>query len=368
MSSYYKNLISTLLLEHSSFGGEFWIQDVYVQSADSNIDMGHEAYAIQAAADEVLSELGIYKDEPYLPDMDDELYEAMEDSLPEEIKLKYDNDDLSIIELLDWYCDNVLKNPDFKETIAVAFDRPNSDPRRFAMKKYGWQAIRGVEIDTWVLTKETLKQISNGLGEVYGDDIEEYQTTHSEVDANGYKGPYFGIEVYSRKDYYSNVPIDIIDAADISKLQLYRTITRGQRIQETGELVGKIKLEPKPTVNPDVSLQHELDLLASKFNNHLYINVYAYDAFIKLEGLMAKKDAPTGTGSMFMNELIKIADKHSRIIVLTPANKKYGGGIYKKTTSFSRLATFYKRFGFVSNYSKRDYSPYLDGTMHRRPK
>ena len=61
----YRLMVETLLLESPRFNGEYWIQDDYVQMADSNIDLGHEAYAIQQAAYEVLSTIGIDADEPY---------------------------------------------------------------------------------------------------------------------------------------------------------------------------------------------------------------------------------------------------------------------------------------------------------------
>lgn len=364
----YKLLAETLFLESSDFRGEFWIQDHYVQSADANIDMGHEAIVIQSAASQVLSDIGISVDEPYLPDMDDEIYEAIQDDLPEEMQTQYADGEISAKDCLKYYGKHVLRNAKFDELVDAAYDR--IDVRRFAMREWGWKAIRGIVVDTWSVTPEDLSQISYGLNEAYAYDIEEYDS--EKVDEHGNKGPYFDIEVYSRGDYYNSVPLDLI-GQDISKILPYRTYVRGQRITESGELVGKIDLK-KPELKKDPSLQTKLDALSDKYKNHLSTYTIAYNEYIDLDKLLAKKDAPVGTGSAFMKELCDIADEHNRIIVLQTAPKgsfrdKPGGYFYqyKTTSSSDRLKRFYGRFGFVSNYNKRDYRPDLRGNMHRNP-
>ena len=226
------SIIESLLNEASYFNSEYWIQDDYVQMADSNIDMGHEAYAIQHAALLVLSKLDIYKDEAYIGDMDSEIYEAIEDNLPEDKKSEYNNNDISMVELLIWYGENVLKNPEFKELVSVAYDLSKSDPRRYAMKNWGWKAIRGNEIDTWNLTPSDLSIISRGIGDAYESEIEEYESEHSDIDEHGYKGPYFSIEVYSKQDYYKDIPLSVIDSGNFSEMRKYKLVNNGQRIME----------------------------------------------------------------------------------------------------------------------------------------
>jgi hypothetical protein len=227
---YENDTLKNKLLESNTFKGEYWIQDGYAQMADSNIDMGHEAYVIQNATCAVLSDLEIYCDEPYLPNMEEEMFEAMEDELPDEIKEKYENDEINMEELLIWYGKNVLNNPKYEDLVKAAYD--HIDVRRFAMKEWGWKAIRGNTIDTWHLTNGDLSSISHGLYNAYDTELDDYKNEHPDIDDHGYTGPYFDIEVYSVKDFYDSVPIDVIDSGDVTKLRNYKTHDKGKRITE----------------------------------------------------------------------------------------------------------------------------------------
>lgn len=130
-----------------------------------------------------------------------------------------------------------------------------------------------------------------------------------------------------------------------------------------------LELEKKQNPSsPFKEAQIELDHLKSKYSTYLDVGCYAYYGYIKLEWLLALKTAPVGTGSSYMRDLCSIADKYQLIIVLHTSHKGYGDfDGYKKTTSDARIIKFYKRFGFVSNYSKRDYRPNFEGNMHRYP-
>lgn len=233
------------LNENSEFRGEYWIQDGHLQFADSAVDMGHEAYAIQQAGYELLSDLDIMKDEPYLPDMDDEIYEKLEPHLPENIKEHYNNNDISMPELLIWYGVNILKKQesDFKELVLTAYDISSGmDPRTYAMKRYNWKALRGTEVNTWTLTPQDLNSIANGIYEAYESELKNYDQTHKDIDEHGHTGPYFSIEVFSRKDYYSEVPYSLIDSGNISEIQKYKTLHKGERIFENkGKNIFKLK-------------------------------------------------------------------------------------------------------------------------------
>lgn len=369
----YKQLAEAILLENSNFRGEYWIQDGYVQFADADVgDVGHEGIVIENAAGQVLSELGIetFGDHVYIQDHDEDIFEAMQDGLTEEQMERYRNGEE--VKVMIEYGKTVLNNPKFENLVLAAFDK--IDVRRFAMREWGWKAIRGDNVDTWNLTSEDLKKISSGLGEAYDSEITQYEQNNKSVDENGFAGPYFNIEVYSVGDYYSDVPFSLIESKNVASLRPYKTINKGERITETGELIGKIDIK-KPDNTKDPELQVKLDALSSKYKDRLNTYAIAYNEYIDLDKILAKKDAPIGTGSSYMKELCALADEHNKIIVLQTAPRGYGKADkgsdyfskYKSTSSGERLKQFYSRFGFVSNYSKRDYRPDLRGNMHRYP-
>lgn len=119
-------------------------------------------------------------------------------------------------------------------------------------------------------------------------------------------------------------------------------------------------------------LQDELIELKSKYID-LNITLYIHDDVIKLESLLAKKTAVVGTGTAFMQEFVKIADKHKKVITLNLPHVGFGKNFdssnqYKITSSVSRIRRFYSRFGFVSTHGKRTYRPDISGDMYRLPK
>ena len=91
--------------------------------------------------------------------------------------------------------------------------------------------------------------------------------------------------------------------------------------------------------------------------------------FAVLSHLQARRDAPRGSGTAFMKDLCRWADKNGELLVLKTADKgDLKSRIWKTTSSSDRLKTFYGRFGFISNYGKKHYRPDLSGNMHRPPK
>lgn len=228
----YKQLAEAFFLEHSNFRGEYWIQDGYTQFADSNVgDIGHEGIVVQYAAAIVLSELGVdHMDVEHVDirDYDEDIFEAMQDHLTQDQMERYR--DGYEMEIMIEYGKNVLKNPKFEKLVLAAFDK--IDVRRFAMENWGWKAIRGNVIDTWNLTPDDLKKIDNGLSDAYGEEINNYQQTNTSTDEHGFAGPYFDIEVYSVGDYYSDVPISLIENRNVANLRPYKIVNKGVRITE----------------------------------------------------------------------------------------------------------------------------------------
>ncbi len=111
-------------------------------------------------------------------------------------------------------------------------------------------------------------------------------------------------------------------------------------------------------------------LLRADPNCEVYAHVYdIYDfTCIDLAQIRVRKDAPSGTGSRFMEKLCALADRYGRWITLSPGQRGDGDSksVWKKTTSQSRLMRWYSSMGFRRNSSKGLYQ--LRGTMHRRPK
>lgn len=98
---------------------------------------------------------------------------------------------------------------------------------------------------------------------------------------------------------------------------------------------------------------------------HAYINSHG----VVLSNLQVEKNAPKGTGTSFMNDLVEWADKNSQILILRTAARGDGKSqVYKTTSSSNRLKEFYKRFGFLDSYGKKSYRPDLGGNMHRHPR
>jgi hypothetical protein len=84
------------------------------------------------------------------------------------------------------------------------------------------------------------------------------------------------------------------------------------------------------------------------------------DKRIQLSKVVVPKTARgTGVGSDFMKDLTKYADNKALRVDLTPSTS-FGG------SSITRLTSFYKKFGFVSNFGKnKDYE--ISDTMYRLP-
>lgn len=116
----------------------------------------------------------------------------------------------------------------------------------------------------------------------------------------------------------------------------------------------------------------DLNALRNPPSGMLQVYLWPYNTgkfrCVHLSQIWVKKEAPKGTGTAWMEELCRVADKHGWIITLELGNKGGGDtdGVYKKTTSQGRLQRFYSRFGFKKNATKGMFM--LRGTRHRMPR
>ena len=108
--------------------------------------------------------------------------------------------------------------------------------------------------------------------------------------------------------------------------------------------------------------------LADSPNRESWLHFYEHPRgeVLHLDHIRVAKDAPTGTGTAFMEQLCEIADAKGLVITITPSIFESKNRKWKTSTSYNRLKRFYGRFGFRRNATKGRFD--LRGTMHRNPK
>lgn len=96
------------------------------------------------------------------------------------------------------------------------YSNANMDLRDYAMKNWGWKAVRGNSIQTWHLTSSDMRSIANGLydivGEVGGEEEEEEE---------------FSIEIMSNHKYFSGIPMKVIESRNPAAVLTYRQVAFG---------------------------------------------------------------------------------------------------------------------------------------------
>ena len=109
--------------------------------------------------------------------------------------------------------------------------------------------------------------------------------------------------------------------------------------------------------------------LRQRYGVHLDLRM-GRDGIVDLEGIQAPKDAPPGTGTAAMEDLVRWADQNGVMLTLQFGEKGYEPVKgWKKTSSQARLKKFYARFGFRPNkgrYKRFDLSLYT--SMYREPR
>lgn len=197
------------LTKFSELGGEWWIIDGEPIFADGDIgDMNHEAYVVQSiqskyAYDEFNRgewidwdgfklKLAREKYEEENGKIDDDFWSRLIDNFPKIIKKSY-------LEGL-----KELGMTDEEYQIAEG----QGDARDYGMKHLGWKRVHGNSIQTYELTGSDLKEITNGLYDINGDDIDPTEE--------------FEIEVMSTVTMFENVPWSILSEDSLSLLMPYR--------------------------------------------------------------------------------------------------------------------------------------------------
>lgn len=159
-----------LIKEEVSIRGEYWIDDSgFPIYADSDIgDWSHEGVVEDMSQREVAEDLGVYADDEFIDWEETKMKIVKEniDSLTPEERTSVADNYQSAFELI------AKKENIDNDLLAVA--EGLADARDYAMKNWGWKAVRGNYVDTWTLNQNDFKNIYQGLGEIMeGEGIEE---------------------------------------------------------------------------------------------------------------------------------------------------------------------------------------------------
>ncbi len=200
-------------LYESALRGEWWFQDGQAIYADGDTgDMNHEAFAADSLKRQIIDELGADASGiDYVSDFTvvaDDIFNSIGDEFtPEENEQWSDGQYTSVI----WSYLKRTGNKDLLEKMAYAFSHTH-DPREYALIHWGWQRVKGNNIQTQTLTEQDLRNIVSGLSEAYGDDMDDTE-----------KEPTFNIEVMSTRSWYSDVPISVLEKRNPTALNPYRS-------------------------------------------------------------------------------------------------------------------------------------------------
>jgi len=180
--------------------GEYWIEENgHVEYADGDVgDMNHEGIVIQRLIGEVMDMFGIYSDDEYF-DWDEitrKIFEEIKKDSTEEERKKYDQFNLYSSDVDRLIISKMKEMGDQNPEEKIRAILGNIDPRSYAMKYWGWYAVRNNYIESWTLTPKDMKTIAEGLYEIepeiseeaefyiaaYGSH-QEYRITLRELDA-----------------------------------------------------------------------------------------------------------------------------------------------------------------------------------------
>ena len=156
-----------------SITGEYWIIDGSPNFADGDVsDTNHEGYALDHLRRQILDAVGIDIDDCY--DWEAEIQNIPE-ALCETLGLDPDALEFPAAER-DVHDELVRRAAELQldpEDITQAFYYGIMDVRDYMGKKHGWIVVHGNRIGCWFLTRDTLKQIAEGVDELLGEEGSE---------------------------------------------------------------------------------------------------------------------------------------------------------------------------------------------------
>ena len=210
------------LNKEASLRGEWWIVDGQAQFADGDVgDLNHEAAVIEDARSSILSTFDIHVDEIYDWEerrdnlsrsfINEELDESKkwdhESSDMDFLQIEFDNDPI----LFFW---TYLCEPNGIDKSTWEMAEGIGDVRQLAMKHWGHKRMVGSIIETYTLTPSDLSSIVYGIGDAYGEDLNDSEENGQDIT--------FTIEVDATRSLYEDVPMSVLERKSIAALSEYR--------------------------------------------------------------------------------------------------------------------------------------------------
>lgn len=190
-----------------SITGEYWYADGRLIYCDGDIcDTNHERVVIE----HILSvhDLIDYVESYGINEITGILYEREHLQTDEEIQ-EYSHDynmDIEVIKDILEKSSNITKDE-------LSYLGGNKDPREYGLKYLGWIRIKKNDFETYAMNNEQLDNILDAINEI--SEVEGYEEL-DEQDST------INIEVIETRQYYTNIPISVIQDKNIAALQLYK--------------------------------------------------------------------------------------------------------------------------------------------------
>lgn len=278
--------------------GEYWITESgNVQFADGDVgDQNHESIVIGILGSQISDALGVYDDSEYF-DMN-YLYDTVVQQKREEYMMPEED-----------YDDNEVFSKALEEA-GVSNEEfsivgGSGDAREFAVKNWGWKALRGHHVDTWTYTERDRRAIASGIGEILEqegmydnfDDYDELNDLEFSINVlanNGWfkatLGEMSGIQQPEKVPNTINQQIDAINTA----------------VRNAGNPTDWIKKPPKPGTGSEKSITMAGDEHPTPWHTirRKYLNNYGENLVYKnmdnFKNWLAKKEKEldeVGTGT-----------------------------------------------------------------------